>query len=126
MPGSPLDRLVAGRGYEHATSATAFQNAATSYGATSSARYSAASTNATSLPTGNVRFVEVANNDATAVLYVTLGTDVTNATPNAATAGGFYVFPKTSRVFGFQGDGNKVISVLSTVDESAGSINWIP
>jgi hypothetical protein len=113
MPGSPLDRLVAGRGYEHATSATAFQN-------------SAASTNATSLPTGNVRFVEVANNDATAVLYVTLGTDVTNATPNAATAGGFYVFPKTSRVFGFQGDGNKVISVLSTVDESAGSINWIP
>lgn len=122
---SALDRLLIGRQFPHKVSAAeAYVNSSTTYAATNSVNYVAGSISGTNLASGNVRFVEVANDDAAAILYVTTGD--TDAQPDTATAGsGLRVYPGTSRVFGFQGGGNKFIKVLSTVNGSLGAISWI-
>ncbi|HYE20090.1 MAG TPA: hypothetical protein VEA69_16700 [Tepidisphaeraceae bacterium] len=123
---SAVDRLITGRAYPQSNGAALnFQNASTTYAATNSARYVAASTNAANLPTGEVRFVEVTNDHATAILYVELG-DADTAPSTAVAGAGERVFPSSTRTFGFQGGGNKVIAVISSVDESTGQIHWKP
>lgn len=122
-----LDRLLIGRAYPHKVSgAEAFSTTSVAYAASNAASYSAGQTNGTNLPTGGVRFVEVANDDAAAILYVTLGD--ANYAPGTAGAGvGLRVYPGSSRIFGFQDQGvNKIIQVLTTVNSSAGAIHWIP
>lgn len=120
------DRLLIGRAYPHKTSAAeAYANSSTAYAATNAASFTAGDTTGLKLPTGDVRFVEVANDDAAAILYVTLG-DSTFA-PDTATAGsGLRVYPGQSRVFGFQGEANRIINILSTVNGSLGAVHWIP
>lgn len=123
---APIDRLIAGRAFPHKVSAAEiFSTAAVTYAATNSVNYVAGSTSGTNLASGNVRFVEVANDHASAILLVTTGDS--DAAPDTPTAGsGLRVYPASSRIFGFQGGGAKFIKVLTTVDTSTGGVFWIP